>query len=635
MRTQILVAGLALILFACGVGDPTLREDDVEAIAVDCTRWGENVVGLASGQELAFDGTVVATSRERNTSAAFQRGMIDDGETEDQDLSDEELAALDAEMTEADHGEDPVRGEVWPWTTFEVHGWYTRDNGTTISIWTAGLNVEVGQRWLIAGEAFATPEGLGEPSQQSGMAVVCASQPFTEAVAGKWDSVFGGAVTPGADAPEGDPDPAVVADVKAHRVLWDDSGIDSYTFSGYGYEGSDASVEGDCSPNGRIRVVVEGGSIVQAINTTETCDIPADSAGLWTIEDLFDIAERVSGADDWGVEWSESWPYPSNVFGYDRSFEVGFSVIDLQPGAVTGYFGDDLHGALLDAQAQWESQQIGDYTITIEVECFCDPNLVAPVTVMVSQGEPFKVLQHGQPMDIDDIDGFVPLTVEGLFERAEDASGGLVVGFDPDFGFPLDIYDEGDRFTIDDEVGYRVTSFEAALIDTAMPLPQPVADPAGLASDDPEVWLAEISELRASAGPGRLVGFVHLTGGTTTGVPLAGTQPFCTGYGKYQDIVPGVAVEVYGDTGELAGETILRGSAFDGHLGCVMWFGLDVTPFVSYQVVIGEHTTEFEDVDQLAAGAWMINIWAELGSLEANCGLGEDQFETCLSLTAS
>lgn len=608
------------------------QEDRVEAIAVDCSEWEGDVVGLASRQELVFDGTVVETSPQRNVSAVFQRDMVDDGETGE--LSDEELAELDAEMTDAEHGENPSGGEIWPWTTFEVHGWYTSDHGSEISIWTAGLELEVGERWLIAGEAFATPEGFGDHNQQSGMAVACASRPFSEAAAGEWNARFDGAVTPGVNVPEGDPDPAVLADVQEHRDLWEESGIDSYTFSGFGYEGSEGFVEGACTTNGRIRVVVEQGSIVQALNTTETCEIPGDVAELWTIEDLFDLAEVVSGAEEWGLEWSEDWHYPSNVYGYDRSFDAGYAIISFQPRAVTGHFAERLDDAVAAGRALWESKKVTDYTITIEVECFCDPELVAPVTVEVSDGEIFKVFQHGEEVDKRNVFDFIPLTIDDLFEQADAISGNVVVGFDPEFGFPIDIYDEGDHFTIDDEVGYRVTSFEAAPVDTSAPKQQPPADPAGIADDDPEVWLAELSLLRASAGPGFLVGFVHLGGDATTGVPLADVQPYCTGYGDFEDIVPGAQVQVYGDSGELAGEGVLRGSAFDGHTGCGMWFGVEVTSFVYYNVVIGDHYTESGDVDQLASGGWIIDIWSEPTSLEANCGQSDEGFETCFGLQA-
>ena len=117
---------------------------------------------LVTAQELVVDGTVVQTRFERNPDAASRTGFLDDGR--------EDPGAPTTTLI------DPEAGELWPWTTFAVEGWFTGDHGTEIKIWTAGFDLAVGDRMLIAGEAILT--SIPEDVEASGMAVVCASAPF-------------------------------------------------------------------------------------------------------------------------------------------------------------------------------------------------------------------------------------------------------------------------------------------------------------------------------------------------------------------------------------------------------------------------------------------------------------------------
>jgi hypothetical protein len=617
----------SLMLAACRSSESL----EVAQMSVDCSAVDGDEAALVMDQELAFDGTVIGTSAERNVNAGFQRGLVDDGRIQDdEELDPAELEALDSAISQAESGDDVSVGEIWPWTTFEVHAWFTADNGPTISVWTAGLEVEVGERWLIAGSAFATPEGLGDHFDQSGMAAACASREYSQPVAAEWEALFGGTVSPGSNEPENEPDPAVVAEVESRRRVWEQAGLDGYTFSGFGYFG-DESFSSECPADGRLRIVVEAGEIRQAINSTETCTIPTDTEGLWTIDDMFDIAALVSGTEEWNIEWAEDWSYPRSVYGYDRSFEGEMYVAQFHPKPITAHFGNDLADALLQARAVWESRAVNGYTITIAVDCFCPPEIVSPVTVMVTDGQVVKALQNGREVEPDSLE-LSPLTIEELFELSDRPTGNVVVGFDPEYGFPTDIYDEGERNTIDDEIGYQVIGFEAAPIDLSEPKPQPPSDPGAVASDDPEVWQAEISELRASAGPGRLVGFVNLGGSTSTGFPLAASQPFCAGFDEFADIVPGARVAVFGQEGGLVGEGVLRGSAFDGHLGCVLWFGVDVARSGGYRFTIGNHQTDRIESAELSNGDWVVELWSDPDSLAANCESIPDPFANCLLL---
>lgn len=157
----------------------------------------------------------------------------------------------------------------------------------------------------------------------------------------------------------------------------------------------------------------------------------------------------------------------------------------------------------------------------------------------------------------------------------------------------------------------------------------------GVASADPEEWLAEIERLRTSAGPGRIVGFVNLAGETSSGAPASPSQPVCVGAGAFSDIEPGTEVIIYELDGTPVGETILRGSAFDGHTGCALWFGVDVpTDAPGHVVRIGDHESPEIDSATLGEFGWILNFWSSQNSMIANCIELEAESEpmTCILL---
>lgn len=140
----------------------------------------------------------------------------------------------------------------------------------------------------------------------------------------------------------------------------------------------------------------------------------------------------------------------------------------------------------------------------------------------------------------------------------------------------------------------------------------------GVASDVPEEWQAELQALWDSAGPGRIVGSVALWDGHHTA--LASSQPFCVGAARYAGIQPGQSVVVTDGNGANVGRTILRGSAYDAHEGCGLWFGVDVPPdLAAYTIEIGDHPAVTFDVSALEEFGWRINLWSDEGQIQAVC----------------
>ncbi len=445
-------AGLALALVVAGCGE---SPSGIEEVAVDCStpRLGD-VRALATRQELAFDGTVTAISPERNPSAGFQLAFVDDGEDDPDASRRDSEAGDDAEVSEA--------GQVWPWTTFQVNGWYTADHGGTISIWTAGLDLEVGDRWLIAGQAFATPDGLGEHEAQSGMAAVCASEPYSEAAAAEWDAWFGGSVSPGSVEPEGEPDPADVAAIEAGRDRWSQSGIDTYTATirTYAESGRDETA---CGAAGwPVRLVVEAGVVSDAVNMELGCRV--DTASVLTIDDLFDMAIIAAGAaDEHDYELDPEWGFPRWFYGYDRSIEIDGSVDEFTPRATRLLIHDEIPQQIDELRAQWLAAGIADYAFVLEWRCFCGPEVTGPFLITVSDGTPESISRvDGESLN-PDFTPALPATIDELFDMIVSSVGDsdlVVAGFDTEAGYPTGVFIDEITNAVDDELTLILTDLE-------------------------------------------------------------------------------------------------------------------------------------------------------------------------------
>lgn len=397
------------------------------AITVDCAPFADDIRGLVTSQELVFDGTVVATSVEPNPDARHREAFVDDGHEDPDGFVPDES--------------DPPPAEAWPWTTFAVDAWWSQDFGAEISIWTAGLDVEPGERWLIAGEAFAGPTG------QSGMAAACASQPWTSEGAAAWDEWFGGSVAAGGDEPEGSPDPAVVAAVEEGRTRWEANEPAVYAVA-LSLD-TTSTYSGDCGA-GPLLVVVEDGEAVAAVDESAGCTVDLDVVDVPTVDDLFDAALVAAGATDGDVAIDPTWGYVSSFYGYDRAVDLAGGVAWFAPGDHELLVGDEIAAALPDLQGRWAGAGIDDYRFVVEPLCFCG---LSPITVTVTDGV--------GSFDGADAD-FLPTSVDEAFAAVADevASSDLVVAaFDAGLGYPARIVADRLRNAIDDELTLTITGF--------------------------------------------------------------------------------------------------------------------------------------------------------------------------------
>jgi hypothetical protein len=359
----------------------------------------------------------------------------------------------DREGVFAELGEEPP-GEEWPWVTFEVSRWFTRDFGTTFSMWAPGFSGSVGETWLVAGSLHHT-EG-----RQSGEIFPCLTVPAGAEAEADLVNRYGEPVTAGSGEPENPGDPSLIEQIEEHQTIWQASGIDDYTAVISVYSGNEQVFDDTCGSNTSIRVVVEDGAPVQAIDLARFCEV--DLANLALIEDLFVLARDNAGAIEEPVNFDERYGFVRYFYASDRSVEVGASVEMFQPRPLPGVVGSEASKTdTAAARERWERSGIDDYSFSVDVVCFC--TIAGRFEVVVEGGVPVTVTQEGNEVDAARSD-FIEFTVEGLFDLAGTWNGGLepdrmVASFDPDLGYPIDLRIDAISEAVDDEVTVVVHDF--------------------------------------------------------------------------------------------------------------------------------------------------------------------------------
>lgn len=118
------------------------------------------------------------------------------------------------------------------------------------------------------------------------------------------------------------------------------------------------------------------------------------------------------------------------------------------------------HAEALDRnRSRWEARGPRSYEYVLERLCFCPPESRGPYLVRVEDGEVAAVLDPatGEPVDPEDDRWIVSL--DGLFDVIVDAlerdAHELRVEYDPELGFPAEIFIDYRKQVIDEEVGFE------------------------------------------------------------------------------------------------------------------------------------------------------------------------------------
>ena len=114
-----------------------------------------------------------------------------------------------------------------------------------------------------------------------------------------------------------------------------------------------------------------------------------------------------------------------------------------------------------EARQHWAGQRISDYAFTVSQDCFCVEDARGPFRVTVRNGAVVSVTDPatGAPRTASQ---FVPLTVDALFDRVEQAVAEgireLDVEYDQDLGYPVEIVIN--RSGIPADAGMTITARE-------------------------------------------------------------------------------------------------------------------------------------------------------------------------------
>ena len=114
-----------------------------------------------------------------------------------------------------------------------------------------------------------------------------------------------------------------------------------------------------------------------------------------------------------------------------------------------------IQAELTSNQAKWAENGADDYSYRMQRSCFCPFVVATPGIVKVRGGEIVEVSPVGAFGALDPV---LYLTVGGLFEVIQDAidqnADEIIVSWDPQLGYPTDIYVDRLLSAVDDEVGY-------------------------------------------------------------------------------------------------------------------------------------------------------------------------------------
>lgn len=206
-------------------------------------------------------------------------------------------------------------------------------------------------------------------------------------------------------------------------------------------------------------VRVEDG-VVESVKNNFGADVSDDiKSDTPSIESLFDTIQDAIDNDAFSmfVAYDKTYGYPTRVdidrseFVADGDDEVSVSIDKFNPIIV--------YQAELDtSKALWSSQGYTEYTYNFLQSCFTCPT--EPSLVSVENGQ--VVMVDGQPVTADTSS---PPTINELFDEIQkglnENAYEVTVSYDPDHGFPKQIYIDEIKNAFDDEYSVTISNFMA------------------------------------------------------------------------------------------------------------------------------------------------------------------------------
>jgi len=114
-----------------------------------------------------------------------------------------------------------------------------------------------------------------------------------------------------------------------------------------------------------------------------------------------------------------------------------------------------------EARDRWEARAVDHYSFVLRPLCFCI--FTGPALVTVEGGEIVSVMdgETGEPIEDDRL--VLMRTIDELFTLLDDAwkedAHRVQVEYDPEYGYPADLWIDYSENVADEELGYQVTEF--------------------------------------------------------------------------------------------------------------------------------------------------------------------------------
>jgi hypothetical protein len=147
-----------------------------------------------------------------------------------------------------------------------------------------------------------------------------------------------------------------------------------------------------------------------------------------------------------------------------RPFVLVFALAGVSGCSVLGLSNGADRDRLNDERRAWNAQHISSYSYTYRAGCFCPPSVTDSVRIVV---------RHDTIASMTYIDSGLPVepnvrslfhTIPGLFDLLEDAldrdADDFRVTYDARYHFPSDANIDYMKNAADEELGFRVTSFQ-------------------------------------------------------------------------------------------------------------------------------------------------------------------------------
>ena len=301
---------------------------------------------------------------------------------------------------------------------------------------------------------FTTPAPTtSSPTPVSSTSPDATDPPTTAATTSTIATTPAPATVPGADQLTGEADPAELAEIEAHRELWESMRPTEYTMA------IQRVVEGEgplvnlrqSAPTTPLRVIVVEGRLVEVIGLYSGCVLSGDDS-VPTVEGLFDLAAAAATASNHSMVLDERWGYVEMVGAFDGTFSASGGVRWLVPTVAPAQVDAAVGPALDLGRRTWDANRPSDYVFGLRVDGG------------ISGGTYRVVVADRQNAGIERSDGQtfdealateVPGTIEEVFDVVTGHLGRdpdyVIAGVHPDLGYPTDATFDHIRDADDDE----------------------------------------------------------------------------------------------------------------------------------------------------------------------------------------